>query len=142
MALSWLLLRTRFRAVQILGVAICLAGLGAIIGADATTHRHSDDGKGRLGCAGPRTWLHLLFVRLMLLVATGSCLCFALSAAKNAALGDALCIIGSFLYALSNVAQVGEETGCGVSRLCTPSITRNLFALKPHLLAGGTGEAV
>ncbi|NXK59951.1 S35F2 protein, partial [Sylvietta virens] len=69
MALSWFILRARYRLIHFLAVAICLLGVGTMVGADILAGRQESEG-------------------------------------SDVVIGDVLVLLGSSLYAISNV---GEE---------------------------------
>lgn len=45
MALSWFILRARYRLIHFLAVAVCLLGVGTMVGADILAGRHDSEGK-------------------------------------------------------------------------------------------------
>lgn len=45
MALSWFILRARYRLIHFVAVAICLLGVGAMVGADILAGRNESEGK-------------------------------------------------------------------------------------------------
>ncbi|KAM4788802.1 solute carrier family 35 member F2 isoform 1-T1 [Cyanocitta cristata] len=44
MALSWFILRARYRLIHFLAVAVCLLGVGTMVGADILAGRHDNEG--------------------------------------------------------------------------------------------------
>ncbi|NWH87121.1 S35F2 protein, partial [Aegithalos caudatus] len=68
MALSWFILRARYRLIHFLAVAICLLGVGAMVGADILAGRQEGEG-------------------------------------SDVVIGDVLVLLGSSLYAISNVSE-------------------------------------
>jgi len=45
MALSWFILRARYRLIHFLAVAVCLLGVGTMVGADILAGRQDSEGK-------------------------------------------------------------------------------------------------
>lgn len=45
MALSWFILRARYRLIHFVAVAICLLGVGTMVGADIVAGRQKGEGK-------------------------------------------------------------------------------------------------
>ncbi|NWT53650.1 S35F2 protein, partial [Erythrocercus mccallii] len=68
MALSWFILRARYRLIHFVAVAICLLGVGAMVGADILAGRQKGEG-------------------------------------SDVVIGDVLVLLGSSLYAISNVSE-------------------------------------
>ncbi|NWZ63139.1 S35F2 protein, partial [Acrocephalus arundinaceus] len=68
MALSWFILRARYRLIHFLAVAICLLGVGTMVGADILAGRQEGEG-------------------------------------SDVVIGDVLVLLGSSLYAISNVSE-------------------------------------
>ncbi|NXV00493.1 S35F2 protein, partial [Cettia cetti] len=68
MALSWFILRARYRLIHFVAVAICLLGVGAMVGADILAGRPEGEG-------------------------------------SDVVIGDVLVLLGSSLYAISNVSE-------------------------------------
>merc|ERR1712002_323599 len=48
MVLSWLVLKVRFRLSHIIGIFLCLAGVGALVGADVILDRYKGEGTNKL----------------------------------------------------------------------------------------------
>ncbi|NWU45621.1 S35F2 protein, partial [Hylia prasina] len=68
MALSWFILRARYRLIHFVAVAICLLGVGTMVGADILAGRQEGEG-------------------------------------SDVVIGDVLVLLGSSLYAISNVSE-------------------------------------
>ncbi|NXR98906.1 S35F2 protein, partial [Oxylabes madagascariensis] len=68
MALSWFILRARYRMIHFVAVAICLLGVAAMVGADILAGRSEGEG-------------------------------------SDVVIGDVLVLLGSSLYAISNVSE-------------------------------------
>ena len=45
MALSWFILRARYRLIHFIAVAVCLLGVGTMVGADILAGRQDSEGK-------------------------------------------------------------------------------------------------
>ena len=45
MALSWFILHARYKLIHFIAVAICLLGVGTMVGADILAGRQDDEGK-------------------------------------------------------------------------------------------------
>lgn len=45
MALSWFILRARYRLIHFIAVAVCLLGVGTMVGADILAGRQNSEGK-------------------------------------------------------------------------------------------------
>uniref|UniRef100_A0A670HLL9 Solute carrier family 35 member F2 n=1 Tax=Podarcis muralis TaxID=64176 RepID=A0A670HLL9_PODMU len=52
MALSWFILRARYKLIHFIAVAVCLLGVGTMVGADVLAERHNGEGKGWRKCHG------------------------------------------------------------------------------------------
>lgn len=52
MALSWFVLRARYRLIHFLAVAVCLLGVGTMVGADILAGRQDSEGKESFIAAG------------------------------------------------------------------------------------------
>lgn len=52
MALSWFVLRARYRLIHFLAVAVCLLGVGTMVGADILAGRQDSEGKESLSQRG------------------------------------------------------------------------------------------
>lgn len=64
MALSWFILRARYRLIHFIAVAVCLLGVGTMVGADILAGRQDSEGKefcivqGKMGSWLPQ-WANL-----------------------------------------------------------------------------------
>lgn len=54
MALSWFILRARYRLIHFIAVAVCLLGVGTMVGADILAGRQDSEGKESLIMGGKR----------------------------------------------------------------------------------------
>lgn len=92
--LSWAILKVRYQIIHIVGVSICLMGIGCLVWADAD--ENNEPAKNRL-----------LGKFLMHTSSVKSSLSFVFT-------GDLMCMGGAFLYGLSNVAEefVVKTTDC------------------------------
>ncbi|XP_025048941.1 solute carrier family 35 member F2 isoform X2 [Alligator sinensis] len=89
MALSWFILRARYRLIHFIAVAVCLLGVGTMVGADILAGRQEGEDSRRdvevTGCSSTCT----------------SCP----AKRSNVVIGDVLVLLGASLYAISNVSE-------------------------------------
>jgi len=101
MLLSFIFLKTRFRFIHYLGVALCLSGLALLVTTDAIYNNH----QGNFLCSFlflPLSHSFLVSFSSEILLLTYSNL-----EGEDTLKGDLLCLAGAFLYAISNVGQEG-----------------------------------
>ncbi|XP_019384073.1 PREDICTED: solute carrier family 35 member F2 [Crocodylus porosus] len=89
MALSWFILRARYRLIHFIAVAVCLLGVGTMVGADILAGRQEGEDSRRdvevTGCSPTCT----------------SCP----AKRSDVVIGDVLVLLGASLYAISNVSE-------------------------------------
>lgn len=122
--MSWFLLKTRYRPLHFVAVAVCLLGVGAMVGADILAGRDQGSSRNTYCIIYIYMWSAetsqviennqtVGSYKLLLIISLPVPL--SLRAASDVVLGDSLVLLSAVLYAVSNMCQ--EFTVKNLSRV-------------------------